>query len=227
MPIRRNVLFMTTTKKIILVFCALLFILGGGLFFYYQTTSLRYSGPKTVHVNEPFIASDIKEVSVRDGRSVLPSAYNTPLNPDATRMDVTSEIAIFSIKMAYGKVLSDATNWSSDAALVYIKSLGVITSEGYSGEWQIVFGSKLKNSGYEILVYGDKVVSQKEISGTAFGYPIPINWYDSGDALISLRTLPQFARATVSAISFFYNEDGKRWGYALSTSSGTISMPVK
>jgi hypothetical protein len=39
--------------------------------------------------------------------------------------------------------------------------------------------------------------------------------------------LPQFEGATASSINFFYNMDGKRWSYAISTSKGTTSMPVK
>ena len=62
---------------------------------------------------------------------------------------------------------------------------------------------------------------------TSYGYTLPQNWYDSGDALLSLKTEPQFKDATVSSLNFYYNEDGKRWAYALSTSNGTLSMPVK
>lgn len=179
----------------------------------------------TYAVNEEMHLPNTSSVYPTDGRIIATGAYSTPIDP--TQGSVISDKAIYTVKGAYAVASSSAEAWSKDAALVYIHSQGVVTSDGKSGEWQIVFGSKAKKKGYEVIVFGDNIASQKEIDATAFGYSLPKNWYDSGDALIALRTQLQFANALLSSINFYYNTDGKKWGYALATSNGTVSMPVK
>src|SRR3989338_6961807 len=71
--------------------------------------------------------------------------------------------------------------WSSDAKLVFIKSLGAITLEGKSSQWQLAFSSKTKvKKGYEIIIQADQIVSKKEIDSTAVGADLSKNWKDSG-----------------------------------------------
>ena len=69
--------------------------------------------------------------------------------------------AVLTVKGSYN-LEARSGKWSSDAKLVFVKSLGAITLEGKSSQWQIVFMSKTKTGkGYEIIVQEDQVVSQK------------------------------------------------------------------
>lgn len=176
-------------------------------------------------VEEKLVIPATVDVPKAAGRVAEEGAVSAPINPE--KGTVVSARAVLTLKGGYDKALPEATTWAPDAALVFEKSLGVVTAEGKSGEWQVTFASKTKKAGYEVIVYGDAVASKKEILSDSYGEPLPENWYDSGDALVSLRALPQFGDATVSSINFYYNSDGKRWGYALATSNGTVSMPVR
>ena len=71
-------------------------------------------------------------------------------------------------------------------------------------------------------------MSQKEVSGVEGGYPLPDNWYDSGEAIAALKYLPQFKNETVSSLNFYYNDAAKSWAYGLANSQNkTTSMWVK
>lgn len=120
-----------------------------------------------------------------------------------------------------------AVSWSQDAQLVYIKSMGTVTVEGVSSGWELLFGSKEKNKGYVLAVVNGTVVQKSEVESITRGYALPSDWYDAGEAVKSIQTLPQFKDATISGLTFYYNEDGKRWGYAISSSQGTVSVPVR
>ncbi len=173
---------------------------------------------------EPFVPSRLEHVVAQDAR-------NAPLVGGGARISDEGDMSTqtendLTLRLAYAKATSVARAWSPDAALVYINSLGRMQAGGISSEWQVVFGSKVKKGGYEVLVYNGQILKTAEVQSSVYGFALPQNWYDSSDALTSLRTQPQFATATVAAINFFYNEDGKRWGYALATSGGTVAMPV-
>ena len=136
--------------------------------------------------------------------------------------------AVLTIKGSYDLSLSEAQKWSSDAKLVFIKSLGAVTLEGKSSQWQLVFSSKTKlKKGYEIIIQADQIVSQKEIDSTAVGADIPKTWKDLGEVIKELQSHPLYQDATVSAVSFYLNPDNKKWYYALSTSKGVSSIVIE
>lgn len=179
-----------------------------------------------VVVNEALILPETTEVGRHAGRVVVSGAYRAPINPTPTTRVISSR-AIYSLKEAHQLVEERARAWAPDAALVSIQSLGVITEEGRSGEWQLFFASKARGTGIEFIVYEDAIAREKEVASAGSGFALPSDWYDSGEALRSLRGMPQFEKATVSSLNFFYNEDGERWGYVLATSLGTVSIPVR
>lgn len=217
----------TLIKKIVWITIAIMLIATAAFFGYkwiQRTGTLPSIVKPVIVVEEKLVIPETTKVVPNAGRVVEQGTFNTPINPD--QGTVVSARAILTLKGGYDKALSEAIAWAPDAALVFEKSLGVVTAEGKSGEWQVTFGSQKKKMGFEVLVYGDTIASKKEIASKIYGYALPKNWYDSGDALISLRTLPQFETATVSSISFYYNTDEKKWGYALATSNGTVGMTV-
>lgn len=221
---------MNQKNKIILIASVIIIVIVLGVFIWSKSSLFKnlttiFEKPKVVV--ETLVIPDTK--SVADGAARIPSTdkYAVPLVPTSEGEKVVVPGAVLTLKQSYDVALPKAEVWAKDAKLVFLTSQGAVTLEGKSSMWQVAFGSLLKKKGYEIIIQGDKIVSEKEIPSTEYGYDLPTNWYDAGDAIISLQAEPQFANATVSSINFFYNRDGKRWGYALGTSAGTTSMAVK
>jgi hypothetical protein len=172
------------------------------------------------------IIPNTKSINNKEGRTVIGS--NASLSLTASDGEIVVPQAIYSIKQAYSLSLANAQTWSSNVELVFIKSLGALSPEGKAEGWQVVFGSVEKKSGYEIIITKDKIVSQKEIPSSEFGYQLPSNWYDSGEAMTSLRgVLSGNQSASVSGLNFYYNLDSKVWQYGFATSLGTTSLSVK
>lgn len=199
-------------------------LIGGGAFFFRH--SLPFASRTGIAVEETLRIPETERIDGHAGRTVTPGAYDAPLDAKSGEGIVSSR-AVHTLKGSYAVANVRSLAWADDAALISIQSLGAVTEEGKSGEWQLFFGSASRGAGFEVIVFGDRVASEKEVASVLEGYPVPVEWYDSGDALASLRDMPQFSDATVSSLHFFHNEDGERWGYALSTSEGTVSMPVR
>lgn len=149
-----------------------------------------------------------------------------PIVP-AKAQGITVEGAEQTIRGAYDIAVPKAKQWSADAKLIFIKSLGSIGPDGKSSHWEFTFGSKEKKKGFFAIVRGSVVVSEGEANTEKYGYDLPKNWYDSPDAIASLFGLPQFASSMITAMSFHYNQDDKKWNYAIGTSRGNVSMVVK
>lgn len=216
------------TKKIMWITVAIILLIlasFGGYKWLQRTGSLPALVKSVIVVDEKLVIPETTTVVPNAGRTVEPGIVEAPLNSD--RGEVVSARAILTLKGGYNAALAEATAWAPDAALVFEKSLGVLTAEGKSGEWQVTFGSKAKKASYEVLVYADTIASKKEIPSNVYGFALPQNWYDSGDALLSLYSSPRYKEATVSSINFYYDTDEKKWSYALATSNGTNSMWVK
>lgn len=182
-----------------------------------------------VIVQENLVIPDTQQIGVISFRFIIDyGAYNVPLVPKDDSERVIFPNAIFTLKEAHTKSLESVINWASDAKLAGIRSIGSITLEGRSSMWQIAYGSYIKQKGYEIIIQGDSIVSQKEVAwiGDDYGHNIPMNWYDSEGAIKILQELPQFSDATASSITLFYNQDGNIWRYTLATSFGGTSVHV-
>ena len=184
-----------------------------------------------VTVQENLVIPDTQQISVVSFRVLVDyDAYDVPLVPKNDSERVIVPNAILTLKEAYAKSLGSAISWASDAKLVGIRSIGSITLDGKSSMWQVAFGSLSKKKGYEVIVQGDSIVSQREVAWVGsgdYGYNVPMNWYDAADALVSISSSPRFKDATVSSVTFYYDMDEKNWGYVLATSYGTNSMWVR
>lgn len=221
---------MTKKTKIILTVSILIIIIAFGIFMWRTSPSFKnavtfFEKPKVVQ--ETLVIPETKIVEGVVGRTPSTTHYAVPLVPVTEGDKVVVPGATLTLKKSFEVALPKAEVWAKDAKLVFLTSQGAVTLAGESSMWQVVFGSLAKKKGYEIIIQGDKIVSEKEIPSQEYGYDLPVNWYDAGEAIRSIQTLPQFVDATVSSINFFYNRDGKRWGYALGTSRGTTSMPVR
>ena len=176
-------------------------------------------------IEENLVIPDTKNIVGTEARMITDTdAVDVPLVPKNEGEKVIVAKAVLTIKGAYYLAAPEAQSWSDDATPVFIKSLGAVTLEGKSSQWQIAFASADKKAGYEVVIQGDKIVSQKEIESTILGAALPENLKDSDTAIVALQELPQFSDATISSINLYYNTDGKVWRYTLSTSRGTTSM---
>lgn len=180
-------------------------------------------------INDEIKIPDTSAITLNEGEVVPRGEYNVKIQPQSEAEQVIVAKAKLSLKEAYYLSKDKAINWASDQKLIFIKSNGALNLEGLSSSWQLVYGSKQKNKGYEIIIETDKIISEKEIESSARGFDLPVNWYDSGEAIASLSNLPQFNADTISAISFYYSQAANSWAYGLATDNGkkTTSMWVK
>ena len=226
---------MTQKNKIILV--AVLVIVSVGLVYIFKpnllnvfTQQIGIDVGRPMVVDEKPIIIETTEIKSSDRFNVVDGNTQTPLVPksDGDRVVVTK--ATFTVKGAYDFSKTEASQWSENAKLAYVKSLGAITLDGRSSQWQVIYVSSdkdKKDKGYEIVVFGDQILSKKEIDASFVGADITENIKDSDKAIVVLQELPQYSSATLSAINFYYNSDVKGWRYNLVTSSGAVTVPAK
>ena len=214
----------------IVVVVAAIYIISPGKFSVLKnlsrTIGLEKGTPQIIEEN--LVAPETKKITGSEGKTASSGPVEVPLVPKTESEKVVVSKAVLTVKGSYELAKSEAGKWSTDAKLVFVKSLGAVTLEGKSSQWQLAFSSVIKKGkGYEIIIQEDKIVSKKEIDSTAVGADLPKIWKDSGEAIRSLQELPQFSDATISAINLYYNTDGKVWRYVLSTSRGITSSSVE
>ncbi len=215
-------------KKIIYIVGGFLFILiGGGLvFFFGRKTGLIKTPPKTV--TDSVTMPKIDKITGTEGMFVSKGeSVPMPLVPKSSEERVVVTDAVLTAKGSFDLAQKSALAWAPDAKLVFIKTLGTVMLDGRTSYWQIGFGSLKKKSGYEIVIKGGAIVSATEVPATAYGYDLPKNWYDSSDAISSIRTLPQFDAATLSQVNFFYDIDAQEWRYSIVSSIGASVIRVR
>lgn len=221
-------------KNLIIILVAVIVIALGALGVYIAfpdmfksltrpATEIKKEQPKVIE--ETLVIPQTEKITGTEGRTIEEGNVNVPLVPKSEGEKVIVSKAVLTVKGAYTLASAEALKWSPDAKLVFIKSLGAVTLEGKSSQWQLAFSSAAnKAKGYEVIVQSDQIVSKKEIDSTAVGADMPANLNDSDVAVQILAEMPQFSDATISTINLYYNADGKIWRYALSTSKGTTSV---
>ncbi len=223
-------------KKIIIAIIIVLAITLTAIYFIFpnffskmsRVVNLSQEKPKVIEEN--LIIPQTQKITPQEGRIVEKGAVEVLFAPKTESEKVIVPKAILTVKGSYNLAVLEAQKWSADAIPVFVKSLGAITLDGKSSQWQLAFSSKLKSKlkkGYEIIIQADQIVSKKEIDSTASGASLPAKWKDSGEVIDSLRQHPYFSDASVSSINFYYNLDDKKWGYAFATSKGTTSALVE
>ena len=132
-------------------------------------------------IEEKLVIPETKKITGGEGRFVSEGPVEVALVPKTESEKVVVSKAILTVKGSYNLAKQEAGKWSSDAKLVFIKSLGAVTLEGKSSQWQLAFSSKTKvKKGYEIIIQADQIVSKKEIESSAKGVDFPANMSDSG-----------------------------------------------
>lgn len=221
--------FLINNKKRIIVIALGIIVITTVIFWLASPRLKReikfWETPKVV--SDVFVLPDTKKITASGGREFTQLGQSVALVPKSKGEEVVVTSAFFTIKTGFDSAFIEAKKWSSDAKLVYAKSLGTVDLSGKSSSWQYAFGSKQKKKGYEVIAQGSAIALQKEVEASSYGYDLPKNWYDSGDAILSLQASSPFSNSTMSSILFFYAEKGKIWQYALSTSFGNTLLLVK
>lgn len=218
---------------IILIIIIIVAVVVGGLYVVYpdlfkglitrEPSKIEKKQPKVVQ--EELVIPETKEITAGQGRTVEEGNVQVSLVPKDEGEKVIVPKAVLTVKGAHNLASAEAKKWSADAKLVFVKSLGAVTLEGKSSQWQLAFSSAAqKSKGYEVIIQADQIASKREIDSTATGADVPANLNDSDVAVQTLAEMPQFSDATISTINLYYNADGKIWRYALSTSKGTTSV---
>lgn len=155
--------------------------------------------------------------------------YHVPLAPKDESERVIVEGAMHSPYTSYELVRGAAGEWSQDAQLALIKSLGTVTLDGISIGWQLIFISPSKKSGYEIIVERGAIVRRKEVPTEAKGGVVPENFKDrdASWAISKLSENPQWKEATMSGLNLTYNADAKAWDYVIAHSYGGSSVRIR
>ncbi|MFZ2310788.1 MAG: hypothetical protein WAW11_04580 [Patescibacteria group bacterium] len=220
---KKNILIIATILIIIIV---IIFIV---LAFKKNTSSLPTFNTKTfkgVVINDNIKIPNTTEVTSNEGEVVPRGEYNIKLQPQSEADTVIITKAKLTLKEAHNLGITEAVKWSSDAKLVFIKSNGALGLDGKSSSWQLVYGSADRQKGYEIIMVENQIISAKEILSDSSGFDLPLNWYDSYEAIATLN-LPQFSQDTISAISFYYSGANQSWAYGLANGEKTTSMWVQ
>lgn len=182
---------------------------------------------KGLIIDDTIKIPNTQDLSPNAGQIISRGEYDVKLQPVSEQEQVYITKAKLTLKNSYTVARVAADVWAPDQKLVYIKSNGALGLDGMSSSWQLVFTSAQKKKTYEIIIGEDKIVSQKEINANLNGFDLPLEWYDSYEAIASLSNLPQFKEGRLSAISFYYNEAAGSWAYGLAIDEKTTSMWVK
>lgn len=191
-------------------------------------TEIKKEQPKVIE--ETLEIPQTEKITGAEGKIIEEGNVDVPLVPKSEGEKVIVSKAVLTVKGAYNLALAEAQKWSPDARLVFIKSLGAVTLEGKSSQWQLAFSSKSKtNKGYEIIIQADQIVSKKEIDSAAIGVDLPKSWPDSDYFIKELQKRPTNADATLSGFLLASTPESTdvKWWFSISTSKGTVTFEVK
>lgn len=193
-----------------------------------RTIGLEKGTPQVIE--EKLVIPETKKITGAEGKIVIEGAVSVPLVPKTEAEKVVVAKAVLTVKGSYDLAVSEAKKWSTDALPVFIKSLGAVTLDGKSSQWQLAFSSKSKSKkGYEIIIQADQIVSKKEIDSSVKGVNFPANMPDSGEFVKKLQERPVFADATFSSFLLASTPESTdvKWWFSISTSKGTVTFEVK
>lgn len=220
---------MTPKNKIIIVS---VIVIASALGVYLWQTSPLFKRTVTFFesptvITENIVIPNTTTTGTSDARVASLDKYAVPLVPMTKGDEVVVPNAVLTLRGSYDLAIVEGEKWANDAKLVYIKSLGAVTLEGKSSTWQVVMGSRTKKMGYEVIIQGSSVLSQKEVDSKDFGGAIPETWKDLAIVIKELQSHPLYQNATISEVNFYYNIDNRKWYYAIATSKGMSSIGLE
>lgn len=226
-------------KNLVILLVILILIIVGAVAVYFifpefgskvaRVVDIRPEKPQVIE--EKLVIPNTQKINGIEGRfgnEITETTIQTPLVPKTEAEKVIVSKAVLTAKGSYDLAKTEAGKWSTDAKPVFIKSLGAVTLEGKSSQWQLAFSSKTKlKKGYEVIIQADQIVSMREIESTVVGANLPENLPDLGGIIKELQSHPLYQDVTVSAISLYLNPDDKKWYYNLTTSRGASTIIIQ
>jgi hypothetical protein len=187
--------------------------------------------PEEVSLEEDLVIPDTKSISENDSRVLAGNLAGISLSPGDNEKVIVPK-TVLTMKTAYDLATAEAAEWDSAAKLSFIKSLGTITVDGQSSQWQLVFGAESKDGkAYEIIIRKDKIVSQKEIDSTTgvAGVDLPAVWPDSGEFVKRLQKDPNFSGASINSFLLGSTPESTdaKWWFSVGTSKGVATFEIK
>lgn len=194
---------------------------------------------KTFHVginkkiiDERILTPDTKKINWVDGKILSSGEYAIPLNPEIRGEEIIVPNAINTIIGAYEIALPGSLEWSRDAKLAFIKSLGAVTLDGKSSSWQVVFASiSKKKKVFEAIIQKNEIISEKEIDSSVvvIGADVPSKWPDVADFIRILQSRAVFSDATVTSFLFGSTPESTdtKWWLSLNTSKGVVTFEIR
>lgn len=184
----------------------------------------------TVIDNEQLVIPDTQKITGAEGRVIEKGSVEVLLTPQNEGEKIVVPKAILTVVGVYDMAKGEAEKWSGDTLPVFIKSLGAVTLDGKSSQWQAVFSSTAKKGkGYEIIIQGDAIVSQKELGSSAKGVVFPVGMKDSGDFIKEMQGMPHLEGATISSMILSSKPEStdSKWRFSISTSKGTATFQIR
>ena len=225
-----NESFKDNKKRVIFIIATVVVVVASTIVYYYGNGDAKRAILGGARVVEETIKIPTETTRTgTEGWFPNKDAYRVPLVPRNNEERVVVAGAVLTTHGAYLTALPVAQSWSPDVKLIFIKSLGTVMVDGRSLGWQVVFGSKVKKKGYEVVVEHDVVITQKEIPLKVFGADVPANFAER-DAVWAIGRLsenPQFIGATMTGLNLVYNTDAKAWDYVIAHSFGGSSVRVR
>lgn len=229
----------TNNKKITIVLITVVAVAGFAIVLYFFKPSVLNIITKpigidatrpTVIENEILIIPDTQKITGAEGKAIEKGAVEVLLTPQNEGEKIVVPKAVLTVVGAYDAAKGEAEKWSGDALLVFIKSLGAVTLDGKSSQWQAVFSSTAKKGkGYEIIIQGDSIVSQKELDSFAKGVVFLVGMKDSGDFIKEMQSMPHLEGATISSMLLSSKPEStdSKWRFSISTSKGTATFQIR
>lgn len=204
----------------------LLVILGAII---HLSTSDRFTAPYIpdepgVVISESLSLPPENSVVSSSGRIPNQEAHAVSFTPQNEDEMVVVPDAILTLNKALSLGAERAGVWAGDASLVFIKSLGAVNLRGESSSWQIVYASKERGVGREIIIQGDTVSANRSTAletldgGTRTPTLRPI-----GDVIKELQQNETYKNVTMTGVTL-YHGDGGIFRYVFTTSKGTFSV---
>lgn len=219
-----------TSPKTLVILAGIILILIGVS---YMALSKKWSRipflREPVVLTEKITLPDSNQVTNTDGFHASEQGYKVPLTPEDEGQKVIVNGATHSPFTSYELTKGIAKEWSEDAKLSIIKSLGTVTLEGVSSGWQVIYVSKIKGLGYEIIIDSSTIVRSREIPSASKGGDVPVN-FNERDAVWAIHRLaenPQWSGAVMTGLNLAYNPDAKAWDYIISTTYGGSSVRIR
>lgn len=114
---------------------------------------------------------------------------------------------------------------TNEGTVVGLRSLGLLYPDGTSAQYEVLLAAS--TTARRIIIGKSGVVSDLPTQSLSKPtIPFPLNFPDSGDALLQLTANPYFLHAQIIGIALYYDIATRSWNYLIRTDLGDVSIPL-